>query len=102
MKEHNELKVFVVYQSDSAEDAAKKLVQNLRLDEGLVKYFAAYIQEQRLEMGEAKPTPPNNTNSHHNNNSKLPKIVKLISNFVINTLTNLSEGYLLRIGVSFL
>jgi len=37
----------VVYQADSSKEAATKLVQNLRLEESMIPYFTAYIEERR-------------------------------------------------------
>jgi len=48
-KSEKEHKLFSVYQADSSEDSARKLVQNLWLDEDLVPYFAAYIEERRRD-----------------------------------------------------
>ena len=50
-KDEKETRFFSVFSSDSSEDAAKKMVQNLKLDEFQVPFWAAYIEERRLELG---------------------------------------------------
>lgn len=47
LKADNEEKTFNVYQQDSSDDAARKLVTNLKLESDLVVYFSAYIEELR-------------------------------------------------------
>lgn len=65
-KSEKEHKLFSVYQADSSEDSARKLVQNLWLDEYLVPYFAAYIEERRRDPEisghhiSSQYTPPSN------------------------------------------
>ena len=41
----SEKRTFRVYQQDSSFDSASKLVKNFRLDNDMVDYFAAYIEE---------------------------------------------------------
>lgn len=45
-----EQKQFSVYEADSSVDAARKLIQNLWLDEDLHMYWAMYIDERRMEL----------------------------------------------------
>jgi hypothetical protein len=43
----NQFKTFSVYQADSSEDSARKLVTNLGLKDELIIPFANYIEERR-------------------------------------------------------
>mmetsp|Transcript_3135 Transcript_3135/g.2604 ORF Transcript_3135/g.2604 Transcript_3135/m.2604 type:complete len:116 (+) Transcript_3135:1-348(+) len=49
-KEECESRVFSVYEADSSLEAAKKMVQNLRMDDDLVRFWAAFIEEKRLKL----------------------------------------------------
>lgn len=66
LREENEVRHFSVYSSDSSEDAARKMAQNLRLEEFQIPYWAAYIEERRLELG-IKGFRPNSPGRGHNN-----------------------------------
>jgi hypothetical protein len=50
LKAKDEHKTFSVYQKDSSLDAASKLVKNFKLENDMVSYFAAYIEERRAEI----------------------------------------------------
>lgn len=45
-----EVRHFDVYQADTSIKSSMKLVQNLRLDEFQVPFWAAYIDERRLDL----------------------------------------------------
>ena len=50
MKGENEIRSFSVYEADSSLEAARKMVQNLRMDDKFIMYWAAFIQEKRLQL----------------------------------------------------
>jgi hypothetical protein len=81
LKKEDEQRIFNVYQADSWIEAAKKMAQNLRLDEDMVPYWAAYINERRWELELKSFTPPKNNISSNNHNSGNSFSILIISQF---------------------
>jgi len=65
---NNSKRTFSVYQADSSEEAARKLVLNLKLSDDLIQYFTAYIEEKRWDPETSRlfPTSQNNTSPQTN------------------------------------
>lgn len=61
------------------------MAQNLRLDEEMIPYWAAYINERRCELELKNSTPPKNITSSYNHNSGKPFSIWMISKKVAKT-----------------
>ncbi|CAI2365234.1 unnamed protein product [Moneuplotes crassus] len=68
--EKDEVRTFSVFNIDSSEDAAIKMVGNLRLDETQIPFWTAYIEERRVELKFKNLNPQNNPNQGQNNHGK--------------------------------
>lgn len=80
IRENNETRHFSIFSSDTSEEAAKKLAANLKLDDFHIPYWAAYIEERRLDLG-IKSYGPNSPGRGYNNYGNL--IIRHSNLFII-------------------
>lgn len=73
LRERDEVRIFSVYQADSSEEAARKMVSNLRIDESQIPYWTAFIEERRLGLGIREYDKHSPSRSHNNYGKNISK-----------------------------